>query len=315
MQNSEICGNIPISKNRITKAVGFLTADITEIHQSAIKMAKDIEHRHFNTMTPHGNYLHISDSCGPQERNLYTWYMVEKVLGVGPKNLSRTNQKSYLKRKLKDHEWRRMVNVLNAMMMEYESMIDDDVAGAAIFDLLFMEVKVNNSISKTFLSSVLLLFNNGEVLFLRSNKDKKKIKAEWKDPVDDFELKEMKKEEDFAKIASSLHKSCYGAEVVSLSGYISIGQDKDRFTNNEISNPRDFCWTCDVSVAEAEKSLCKGCLVARYCSMEYQKGDWEVHGPWCEIKKKKMEERRCQEDLERMKERARRDIEEDNNVD
>ena len=297
-------------------AVDFLTAAFSEFQQSTIKMAKDIEHRHLNTMMPHGNYLmSSSESYGPQERNLRMWDILEKALGVGPKNLSRTNQKSYLKRKLKDYEWRRMVNVLNAMKMEYESIIDDDVAGVAIFDFLFIEEKVNDTISQTFLNSVLLLFHNGEALFLRNNRAKKKIKAEWKDPVDDSELKKLNKDEDFAKVASCLHRSCHESEVFSLSGFISIGQDEDRFTNTQISNPRDFCWTCDVSVAEAYMSLCKGCLVARYCSMGCQRGDWGVHGPWCQVKKKKREEGRWQEDLERRKERARKDIEEDDNVD
>ena len=143
---------------------------------------------------------------------------------------------------------------------------------------------------------------------MRNNRSKKKVKAEWKDPLDDSELKELEKEDDFAQVASLLHKSCYEDKVFTMSGYISIGQDLLNFTNTQISNPREFCWTCEVSVAEAGVSLCGGCLVARYCSVECQRGDWEVHGPWCEGKR---EER----DLERMKERARRDIEDDNHVD
>ena len=48
---------------------------------------------------------------------------------------------------------------------------------------MFMEEKGKRS-----LSSVLLLFHNGEVLFMRNNRSKKKVKAEWKNPVDDSGL-------------------------------------------------------------------------------------------------------------------------------
>ena len=33
---------------------------------------------------------------------------------------------------------------------------------------------------------------------MRNNRSKKKVKAEWKDPLDDSELKELEKKDDFA---------------------------------------------------------------------------------------------------------------------
>ena len=149
-----------------------------------MKMAKNIEHRHFNSMMPHSDFLMtFLDSPGPLSRNLFIWEHLVNFLEFGSRTDSMTKQKSYLKVKLKDSDWKRMVNVLDAMKMEYKKIIDDEFAGVAIFVFLFMEEKGKRS-----LSSVLLLFHNGEVLFMRNNRNKKKVKAEWKNPVDDSGL-------------------------------------------------------------------------------------------------------------------------------
>ena len=67
-----------------------------------------------------------------------------------------------------------------------------------------------------------------------------------------------------------------------------------------------------------KKSLCRGCLKARYCSLECQGSDWEVHGNWCERRreknKKKMEEKR-RVGRQMMEERARGEVNEDTIVD
>ena len=66
-----------------------------------------------------------------------------------------------------------------------------------------------------------------------------------------------------------------------------------------------------MKVRKVEKSLCSGCLRARYCSSECLGADWGVHGEWCERRRGKREERK----MELMRKRAQRDIEEDNIVD
>ena len=149
-------------------------------------MEKNIENCLINSTLPHKNILMAyPDSPGPQGRNLRTWEHLWMILKGGSTRDTRTK----LKLKMKEYEWRRIMNVLNAMKMEYEHIVDDDVAGVAIFDFLFKEEK-----GRTFLNSVLLLFHNGEVLFLRNNRSKKKVcMYVWKDPMDDSELKELDK--------------------------------------------------------------------------------------------------------------------------
>ena len=72
-----------------------------------------------------------------------------------------------------------------------------------------------------------------------------------------------------------------------------------------------FCWTCGVTVRKLEKSLCAGCLKARYCTLGCQEEDWDVHKDWC----MGMMARREEKELMVRKAQTRKQIEEDNTVD
>ena len=96
--------------------------------------------------------------------------------------------------------------------------------------------------------------------------------------------------------------------------YIGVAQDDERFSRSVEDDEGSFCWMCDVKVRLVEKSLCSGCLKARYCSLGCLRADWGLHGEWCQRRKEGREGRR-ERKLEMMRERARRDIEEDTFVD
>ena len=72
-----------------------------------------------------------------------------------------------------------------------------------------------------------------------------------------------------------------------------------------------FCWTCGVTVRKLEKSLCAGCLKARYCTLGCQEEDWDVHKDWCMDRSAK----RAEKGSMMMKEQAMKDIEAANTVD
>ena len=60
------------------------------------------------------------------------------------------------------------------------------------------------------INSVLMLFHNGEVLLLRSDMRKNKVKAKWKDSLDKSKMTELETEEDFVKIVLYLQKAMAG---------------------------------------------------------------------------------------------------------
>ena len=111
-----------------------------------------------------------------------------------------------------------MEMVLDAMKKKYKKTVETpnfDLAGAAILDFLFVDDTTKDSIV---LDSVLMLFHNGEVLLLRSDMTKNKVKAEWKDSLDYSKMTELETEEYFVKIILYLHKAMAGEEGNTICG-------------------------------------------------------------------------------------------------
>ena len=112
---------------------------------------------------------------------------------------------------------------------------------------------------------------------------KKKItNTVWKESLGRKELLEMKTNKDFTKIARREHVGDISAESIYM---IDIAQDDDRFSRSTEDDVKTYCWKCSVKVIMVEKSLCSGCLRARYCSQECLVADWGVHGEWCQRRK------------------------------
>ena len=147
-------------------------------------------------------------------------------------------------------------------------------------------------------------------MLLIETQKKKKAKSEWKESLNRSELLNIETVEDFAEVAKKIHIGDSPYKTFA----IAFAQDEEGFSRSVEDDDRSFCWMCDVKVRKVEKSLCSGCLRARYCTSECLSADWGVHGEWCERRRGKREER-GERKMELMKKGALRDIEEDNIVD
>jgi hypothetical protein len=126
----------------------------------------------------------------------------------------------------------------------------------------------------------------------------------------------IESEKEFAGKANMKHIEYIGelGDTVSF----TIPQDDERFNKPAEDGAKQYCWTCDEKIETVEKTLCSGCRKARYCTQECLRIDWGVHGEFCQRRREKRVEKEKREEMEmimRMKDRARRDIEADNNVD
>jgi len=61
-----------------------------------------------------------------------------------------------------------------------------------------------------------------------------------------------------------------------------------------------ICWSCSADPKKVVLFRCRGCRKAWYCGEQCQEEDWPVHGPWCERKRNKREEKlKAKEEEER----------------
>jgi hypothetical protein len=157
---------------------------------------------------------------------------------------------------------------------------------------------------------MLILFHGGEILFIEAI-SKKVVRSDWKEHVKKSELLKLETKEDFAEFVHKKHLEILKTSK-SPTASTCVGQDEKRFSNLTEEDDSKICWMCSVSVKRLEKSLCEGCLRARYCSMGCLEEDWSVHGDWCQKRRERREEK---EMIKKMIERARVDIEADNYVD
>ena len=64
-----------------------------------------------------------------------------------------------------------------------------------------------------------------------------------------------------------------------------IPQDPDVFSHYGDKNIKEYCWLCGVTIRKVKNSTCAGCLVAKYCTLSCQEGDWSRHRDYCMKKK------------------------------
>ena len=107
----------------------------------------------------------------------------------------------------------------------------------------------------------------------------------------------------------------YTYRTVFNQSYLALPQDAESFSNFKEEDPSKCCWCCDVKVLGLKKSLCSGCLKARYCSWECLRANWAEHGEWCGRRQAERSGKEKKKKDEIRMEKIRRDIEEDDNVD
>jgi len=267
-------------------------------------------HKEFRWLPPLETRTDLTDTTvtggkGAQARNLRLMSDLNDILMSDGYYINETGKvrekKSFLRRKLRISGCARLKKVLFTMYMEYCKVVetsDFKLSDVAIIDFIFVK-----NYSTMALSSVLLLFHNGEILHIRHESiTSTNIESKWVNKLLDItEFLELKTKEDFVETAKQIHSTLSKDEDVSMSGFLACPQSKDRFSNNHVKENRetDFCWTCDVSVVKVEPSLCAGCLVARYCSLHCQEWDWDRHGLWCKYKtwERGIEKKRAWKDL------------------
>jgi len=62
-------------------------------------------------------------------------------------------------------------------------------------------------------------------------------------------------------------------------------------TVSTVKDENKICWSCSADPDQVTLFRCKGCKVAWYCREKCQEKDWPVHGPWCERKRSKREQK------------------------
>jgi len=68
----------------------------------------------------------------------------------------------------------------------------------------------------------------------------------------------------------------------------------------KIKDENKICWSCSADPKKVVLFRCRGCKKAWYCGEQCQEEDWPVHGPWCERKRNKREEKqKAKEEEER----------------
>ena len=237
----------------------------------------------------------VGEVLGPYHRNLKIWDL--KILKLTNDDEWKERPKEERKTVLKIHQ---------LMKKEFSAAVKDTPAEHDGIAVLNYEIK-NFRRGEI---SMLVLFHGGKLLFIETL-SKVAARSCWKESVKKSDLVKLETKRDFDNFAHKTHfDNLKAPKYVSISA--CVGQGEERFNTNSEEDDSKICWMCAVPVKCLKKSLCSGCLRARYCSMECLEGDWAVHGDWCQMRRERREEK---EMIEKMVERARRDIEQDNSVD
>ena len=81
---------------------------------------------------------------------------------------------------------------------------------------------------------------------------------------------------------------------------MSSETSKQDSKNLKSKKENKICWSCSAEPDEVTLLRCKGCRKAWYCDDECQEEDWDRHGPWCQRRMVKREEKnKAQRDLQR----------------
>ena len=147
----------------------------------------------------------------------------------------------------------------------------------------------------------LVIFHKGSTLLLETL-SKKKVKHSWEEPVgktDMLKIRDFKQVNDIMKqelklIGWKKLESILGRRDNHLFPHefsFLISQDPDVFSHYGDEKVKEYCWLCGVTIRKVKKSTCAGCLVAKYCTLSCQEGDWNRHRDYCMKKKACREEK------------------------
>ena len=198
-----------------------------------------------------GHYVH-----GPVLRNMI--FMNDLNKGASWKHELST---------LTDKEQKATRNALKLMVDEFNFKVDKPVDGIAFF--IFSPARLTKG-----MASGLIIFHLGQVLHLETL-SKTKARFSWEDPLDNtdlLKLKELKTNNQRWHFGASMLWSILGhGRDVFHAWYLP--QDSEVFSHYEDPDYSSYCWVCRVSLRKLKKSVCAGCLRARYCTLECQGED------------------------------------------
>ena len=192
-----------------------------------------------------------------------------------------------------DKEKKLLKNILDMMLKEFATVVYDEIDGIAMFFLGIGRLTKGTAYG-------LIIFHKGSTLLLETL-SKKQVRHTWEEPVEKTEMlkimgmkltDEAVKEElrllGFRKLKSILGPA---NPMFSRVTTFFIPQDPDMFSHFGDEKHNDYCWQCHVTIRKVKKSICAGCLVARYCTLGCQEEDWNRHRDYCMKKKAKREEK------------------------
>ena len=187
-----------------------------------------------------------------------------------------------------------MKSVLDMMIKEFIKAADDDGEIDGIAMLILGMGRLTKGMAYG-----LIIFHKGSTLFLETL-SKKKVRHSWEEPVGKTEMlkiMELKETEaikqEFKLLGFRKLRSILGRDKIFPSSDFTffIPQDPDVFSHFGDEKHDEYCWLCHVTVRKLKKSICAGCLVARYCTLGCQEEDWSRHRDYCMMKKARREEK------------------------
>ena len=180
------------------------------------------------------------------------------------------------------------------MKDEIKNVLDDHYDGIAM--IFLRTTRLNKG-----LAHCLTIFHKGDTLLLETL-NKTSVRHSWQDPVDEDELhklREIENREDLEKLGNMKLESILDRELPGRNYHLSchyascfVPQDHTVFNHCCDEKYSEYCWKCGVSLRRVKKSLCAGCLKARYCTLECQSGDRDRHRDYCMKMKAKREEKK-----------------------
>ena len=226
--------------------------------------------KEFIAVTPHNILLHGDEVVGVKERNL------EIMAIISPKDLIGSVI-------MTDKEKKRLTKFTEKMEDTYRKFSETLYRGKGI-----ALVVLNLGKKRCVLESATISFHDGRSISMLFSKRNNNVATEVMKDMPSFE--KLETVEDFVEHAA-LFKSYHCRKLrrkIDKDVYtmvFNVPQQRDRFSNRKCDEQVvKFCWTCYVEVTSLEKSLCAGCKIARYCTLECQGYDWERHQDFCEKK-------------------------------
>jgi len=201
-----------------------------------------------------------TEACGPTLRNKFIF---DKLI----------NHEFLVNEYKTDKEKKSIRSILKLIKDEIKEALDKHLDGIAMISLGISRLTKGTAYSVTF-------FHKGDVLVVRTF-GKTSVRHYWGDPLKEDTLHYFRdmwnKDKKYAimKLASIIYD--FGGKKY----HLTCPQDDDVFNHCCDEKYSEYCWKCGVSLRRVKRSLCAGCLKARYCTLECQGGDRDRHRDYC----------------------------------